>query len=373
MKLAVIIKKELIDQIRDKRTIVASILLPALIVPLLLFITTHNTSNDNLSEPLRIIIPENENYIKSIILGSFSNTRFISPELSLEKISNGKADLQIDATKSDGKYKTLTIQYDPVRKASSLSYIRIYDIIKTHFNESGLPSGGLDIKSLPIRNDKENKTLLTLSLMLPVLLMVFAASSAMSGIIDMSAGEKERSTLEILLSCNVSFTEIVLGKILAASIIGFTAILSLITGLSICSHLYPGIIGGLSLVEYCGSVNIFLLAGITAFSVFLFSSAGMAIGLFARSVKEGTILILPVIVLCSALSSGLIAGDPFSINKLYLLIPVLNSSFLIRSVIFNNVDVLMLTVTALVNLAYAVLFIIISRGLLKNESVIFRS
>jgi hypothetical protein len=140
-----------------------------------------------------------------------------------------------------------------------------------------------------------------------------------------------------------------------------------------CSHVYPEITGGLSLLEFSGLVNIVSMAIMTSLSVFLFSTAGMAIGLYAKSVKEGTILTLPVIVLSSALSSGLIAGDPFTVDTFYLLIPVLNISYLIRSVIYNHHEAILLIISVIVNLAYASLFLILSNCLLKNETVIFRS
>ena len=203
--------------------------------------------------------------------------------------------------------------------------------------------------------------------------MVFAASSTMSGAIDMSSGEKERSTIEVLLSSSISHRDIILGKVLAASIIGLASSVSLLAGLVICSYFYPDITGGIPLLEFCGLTNLVLMGIMTALSVFLFAAAGLAIGLYAKSVKEGTILTIPVIILVSALSSGLIAGDPFIINRFHLYIPVLNFAFLIRSAIFNHNEILPVAISISVNLTCAFLFLIICSRLLKRESVIFRS
>jgi len=373
MKLIVIIKKELLDQIRDKRTIIASILLPAVIVPLLLFLTTKNAGNQELNSPSRIIIHNSDSVVANLIINSFNDTHFINSDSPLEAIISGRADLFIDSRKSGDNYDAITIYYDSARGSSALSYIRINSLLKAYFSRSENSSADLRITSLTIRSDKENKTLLTLSLILPVFLMVFAASSTMSGAVDMSSGEKERSTIETLLSCRISHTTIITGKIFASSIIGFTSILSLLAGLIICSQLFPQITGGISLFKFCGSANLLLIILMTAMSIFLFSTAGMAIGFYAKSIKEGTILILPVIVLSSALSSGLIASDPFIINRFYLLIPILNFSYLIRSAIFNHHEVLLIMISAGVNLFYAFLFLLISNRLLKKETVIFRS
>ncbi|EKD29177.1 MAG: hypothetical protein ACD_79C00025G0008 [uncultured bacterium] len=373
MKLIVIIKKELLDQIRDKRTIVASILMPAVIVPLLLFILSQPASNKNLDLPIRIIIQKNQNHIQSAILQSFKNAQFINSDSPSKSIKNGKAELFIDINNSTEPNQTMTIYYDSARRISVLSNLKIHNFLIHKINMPKVILNNTNIKSQAIRSDEENKTLLTIALILPVFIMIFAASSTMTSIIDMSSGEKERSTLEPLLSCNISHTNIIMGKILAASTIGFISVIFLLSGLLVCSQAYPEITGGLSLLKFSSLANIFFVISITFVSVFLFSTFGMAIGLYAKSVKEGNILMLPVIVLSSALSSGLIASDPFTINKFYLLIPVLNFSHLIRSAIYNQHDVFLLMITVFFNMAYAFLFLIISHYLIKKEKVIFRS
>ncbi len=373
MKLLIIIKKELIDQARDKRTIVAAILMPAVIVPLLLFMTTYNTSSEGTYPASGVIIADNDSHIKEIILQSYGDTQFITSDSPHDAVLNGKADIFIDYVKYGDRYNSLTLYYDSARSGSMLSYLKIYEIFEKSFNRSEIISETVKITSVTIRSEMEGKTLLTLSLLLPVLLMVFAASSAMSGAVDMSAGEKERATIETLLNCNISHKTIILGKVFASSLIGFASIASLLAGLIISSHFYPEITGGLSLYKFCGLKNLSLILLSTAIAIILFSSAGLAIGFYAKSVKEGTILTLPVIILSSALSSGLISTDPFTVNKFYSMIPVLNISYLLRSVIYNNPEPVFFIISFLVNIASAFLFIIAGSLLLKKESVIFRS
>jgi sodium transport system permease protein len=373
MKILIIIKKELTDQIRDKRTIIAAILMPAVIVPMLLLLTTQNTSENGAYPASKVIVINNDSQIKDIILQSYGDTQFIIYSSPQEAVIKGEADLLIDYTESDGNYNSLTLYYDSARSGSMMAYLKIYDLFKTSFSRSVITSESVKITSLTIRSETEGRTLITLSLLLPVLLMVFAASSAMSGAVDMSAGEKERATIETLLSCNIPHKTIILGKVLAASLIGFSSVVSLLTGLIISSHFYPDITGGISLLKFCGYKNLSLLLMMTSISVILFSSAGMAIGFYAKSVKEGTILTLPVIILSSALSSGLIAADPFSINNLYSIIPILNISHSLRSILYNNPDPFFFIISISANLTSAFIFLTAGILLLKKESVIFRS
>jgi sodium transport system permease protein len=373
MKLVLLFKKELLDQIRDRRTIIAALLMPAVIVPLLLFLIPQEVQTADPDAPARIIIAENETRIRNIILHSVANAQFVDSESPSDAILRNEADLYIAAVRTAGGHGDLTVYYDSARRGSALSFIRVHDLLDSYVNRSAAARAIYRIRPATVRSEIENRTLLTLSLMLPVFLMVFAASSTISGVIDMTAGEKERSTLEALLSCNVSHTTIILGKAFAASAIGCTSVISLLSGIAICSQANPAITGGLPLLGFAGPVNILLMAALGALSVFLFASAGMAIGLYAKSVKEGTILALPLIVLGSALSSGLVAGDPFTVKGYYFLIPVVNIAYSIRSVIYDRHDVIPLLLPLVVTIAYASVFLLISGHLLKNESVIFRS
>ncbi len=372
MKLFIIFKKELLDQIRDRRTIIAAILMPALIVPLLLVLIPREAPEADPDAPARIIIGESETRIRNIILHSIKNVRFEDSRSPSEAILRGSADLLIRVDRKSGAHGELTLQYDSARRGSALAFIRVHDLLESHFNRSAARSV-VPMRISTVRDEDENRTLLTLSLMLPVFLMVFAASSTISSAIDMTAGEKERSTLETLLSCDISHAAIILGKTLAASAVGCTAVVSLLSGIAICSQAYPSITGGLPLFGFAGPTNVLLMAALGTLSVFLFASAGMAIGLYAKSVKEGTILALPLIVLGSALSSGLVAGDPFTVKCHYLLIPVVNIAYAIRSVIYDRHDAILLLITLAVTVACASVFLLISGRLLKNESVIFRS
>ena len=373
MKLFIIFKKELLDQMRDRRTIIAAVLMPAVIVPLLLFLIPQDAPGADADAPARIILDENETGVKNIILHSYKNALFVRSESPSRAILNGGADLHIEVARRDGGRGELTIRYDAARRGSAISFLSIHELLDSHFNRPAAVSGAFSIRTATVRNERETGTLLTLSLMLPVFLMVFAASSTISGVIDMTSGEKERATMETLTSCDVSHASIILGKALAASTIGCASVVSLLAGLIICSGAHPALTGGMSLLRSAGAVNILLLAALGAVAVFLFASAGMAIGLYARSVKEGTILALPVIVLGSALSSGIVAGDPFTVKAHYFFIPVVNIAYAMRSVVYGRHEALVLLLPLFVTLAYASVFLIISGRLLKNESVIFRS
>jgi len=372
MKLLTIIKKELVDQVRDKRTIIAAVLMPALIVPLLLMLIPQDGEGSGTDAAVKIIMQNNDNQLKSIILASCPDSDFIN-EGEIRSVLKGDADLYIEFIKSEGRFRSFTLHYDSARADSVIAYVHINDLLDSVFNMQAAEPGGIELKGSAVRSEAESRTVHTLALMLPVFLMVFAASSTLSGVIDMTAGEKERLTIEMLLSCSIPRRTIIAGKIIAASIIGFFSVVSLIIGLAIFSQVSPGITGGISLPEFAGLKSLILITLMSFMNVVLFASAGMVIGLYAKSVKEGGILSLPIVIASSALASGFIGGDPFKGEWMFFLIPVLNFSNLIRSAIFNHYDLLHSVIAFSVNLAWMLFFIAAGGYFIKRGDVVFRS
>ena len=373
MKLFIILRKELLDQIRDKRTMIAAILMPAVIVPALLYLMMQATWNEKADEPIRIALQAEDTRLADMVRLSFPDAQFELVASPSESIRTGAAELGIAAEKTDGEYSSITLYYDSARMASGLAHGNLYGLLSATFSPPVVTTNDVKLVSATIRSGDESKALQLLSILLPVFLVLFAASSSISSVIDLSAGEKERGTIETLLCCDISHWSILIGKTIAAAVIGYSSVVSLFLGLLVGSELFPGITGGVSLRAVVGMANVgwMLLAALGA--VLLFSSAGIAIGLYAKSVKEGTILTLPVIILSSALSSGFIGGDPFLIKTYFYFIPILNLSSIIRSLVFSYRNVGVLLVSILVNLAWSALFLLLSDRLLKKETVISRS
>ncbi len=373
MKLLILLKKELIDQIRDRRMILAALFMPAIIVPLLLVFMTLEPSMGETRSPVRVAIDAGSVGLQEIVRTSFTDPRFILSDVPTEVVRDGRADVGLESLPTDGETASFALHYDPARRVSELAYTRVHSVLQTHFAGAERRTDARSIRAAPIRSELENSSLLTLSLLLPVFLMVFSASTTMSSAVDLSAGEKERSTIETLLSTNISRSDIVAGKILAAFVVGITAVAALLTGMIISSWFFPGITGGVSLLGVVGLPSIFLIGVHMIVCVLLFASLGMATGLYAKSVKEGTVLTLPVIVLASALSSGLIGGDPYVFDPFLLAIPIANASFVIRSILYGSPDYSAFMQSVAVNSVCAAVFFFASSYLMNREAVISRS
>jgi sodium transport system permease protein len=213
--------------------------------------------------------------------------------------------------------------------------------------------------------------------MLGYLLLLMMFTGGMYPIIDMTAGEKERKTMEALLSAPASRREIVLGKNFAAvTAILITAILTLgslvyslkSTSLSSKSPELQEMMQTIPL-----DVHTLTLIGVTLVPLAMFAASLMfAIALFARSYKEAQSYLMPLlmVVIFPALMGGL---SGMAMTPVLCLIPIFNASQMIRGILLGDVTTANFAIMTVANLVYAGIAFVIASRQFENESVLFRS
>ena len=170
------------------------------------------------------------------------------------------------------------------------------------------------------------------SKVLPFVVFVWALTGAFYPAVDLCAGEKERGTLETLLSSPAERSEIVLGKLL--TIMGFSAATSLLNLLSMA-------ITGTAVIVLqptmfpIGPPPIlalgWLLLALLPISA-LFSALALAIAAFARSTKEGQYYLMPLLLISLPLMI-LPMLPAIRLNLGSSLIPVTGMMLLLRAVV----------------------------------------
>jgi sodium transport system permease protein len=208
-----------------------------------------------------------------------------------------------------------------------------------------------------------------------LLLMMF--TGGMYPIIDMTAGEKERKTMEALLASPASRAEIVLGKNFAAmTAIFITAILTL------ASLVYSLKSNNLKsktpeVQEIMATIPLdahtLTLIAVTLVPLAMFAASLMfAIALFARSYKEGQSYLMPLlmVVIFPALMGGL---SGMQMTPALCLIPIFNVSQMLRGILLGDFTTTNFAITTVANLAYAAIAFVIATRQFENENVLFRS
>lgn len=211
--------------------------------------------------------------------------------------------------------------------------------------------------------------------LLPYMFILFCFTGGMYPAIDLAAGEKERGTLETLLTAPVRRWSLVLGKFLVVTLTGIISALIAMLGLYLSitygiDGLPPGLLTAIGQVLEPGTIAaVFaLLVPLAAF----FAALLLMLSIYARSYKEAVSIISPltIVVLVPAMLA-LIPGT--RLTAVTALIPVLNVSLATRELVAGTAS------PALVSLVFASLLALAGLSLLAcsrwfaREDVVFRS
>ena len=214
--------------------------------------------------------------------------------------------------------------------------------------------------------------------LVPYFIIIFCVTGAMYPAIDLTAGEKERGTIETILCSPVSRLHLVLGKffmVLTGSL--FAAALS-ITSMALTFSAAKAAVVHLaqpdvSLFEihigFQGVVAVFLM--IVPLAVF-FSAALLAIALFAKSYKEAQSYLSPLltVVILPALVS-LLPG--VELNAPLAMVPVLNTSLVSKEIIAGAYHWNYIALIFASSCAYAAVALWAAIKLFQREEVLFRT
>jgi len=262
---------------------------------------------------------------------------------SAEELPNRRGEVQRELT-SDG----LRIVGNLARDRSQIARRRLDEILESWQQEwatSYLERAGVNpslFEPLQLRAvdtaPASAKRAMLWSKVLPFVMLIWALTGAFYPAIDLCAGEKERGTLETLLSSPARRREIVWGKLGAICVFSIgSALLNLMS-----MHLTAGMIvkqlatqGTPQLAEALGPMPfhalgwlVLLLLPMAAF----FSALALAVAALARSTKEGQYYLMPLLLVTLPLVA-LPLMPSLELNLGTSLVPVSGAVFLVRSLI----------------------------------------
>lgn len=178
---------------------------------------------------------------------------------------------------------------------------------------------------------------------LPYIFIIFAFMGAMYPGLDLGAGEKERGTLETILSSPASRIDIVLGKFLVVLVAAVTTAFIAIGGLYFTIQRIPDISSDLMLIigEILNVKTIVMIMGLVLPVAAFFSALILSISIYARSFKEAQSMVTPLnlVVIFPALI-GTLPG--IELDSITALIPVLNVSLAAKDIVAGTIDPLLM-------------------------------
>ena len=385
--IAVIFRREVLDQIRDRRTLFMIFVFPILLYPILgIGIISFAAAQED--KPRIVVLVGAENLPKVPPLLNSRGDGF-HPELFDRPLEAERLVVQVepasgpwgDAARREDQIRSgnvsavlvippdlpeqlrrekdvdIPIKYKSVDEPSQITYFRLKELLdrwKHRIVEARLiRDRKTESYAEPIRVKAEDVATarevggLVWGRLFPFLLVMMSLTGAFYPAVDLCAGEKERGTMETLLISPASRTEIVLGKfftVLLASVM--TALLNLVsmglTGLRMASWI--GVIGAASGKRAMATALapptlqaafwiILLLVPLAAF----FSAVCLSLAVLARSMKEGQYYMTPLYLV--SLPLVLLTLMPgVELNLFYSLVPITGVALLLRALILGQYD-----------------------------------
>lgn len=213
------------------------------------------------------------------------------------------------------------------------------------------------------------------ALVIPYLLVFMIASGAMHTAVDATTGEKERSTLETILASSASRAELVLGKcgaVLSASLTGaVTGIFGLWFSFAVVANAFSALSDQSLQFSIGPTTMLWIFLTILPAAVFL-CAVLVAIGCFARSMREGQTYATYAYLAAVFLGIGSLSSQ-HDIPLQRFLIPILNTALLQREILTHTVAPLHALAAIGTSAAAAAVMLGIAMRLFSNESVLFRT
>ncbi len=275
----------------------------------------------------------------------------------------------------EGRVGRVSTYYDSVREESQKARERLGDALfefrKTLIAErekgEGLAEGfSLGIEVLP-RNvaPQTRRQGQILGIVLPFTLIIISASSCLYAAIDLTAGEKERNTLQTLLCAPVLPQEIILGKFMTVWTVAVLATLANL--LSMAATFVRVMIpeGQLSLSPSTYLVAFLMLLPVT----FTVTSVFLAVAVFAKDFKDGQNFLTPVLMLLMLpLGATMLPG--IELNAWTAFVPIVNIALLSKAVFLAEAHGELVFLTLASSAAYGMLTLLFAARVFQREQIL---
>lgn len=384
----VIFRRELVDLLRDRRTVFSMVVLPMIAFPVITAVMAYfiDSAAKKAGEEATTVgvrslegLPE---HMSEALKRSGLRT-VVVPDLR-----KAIEDKRVAAAIEDkGGGAVIAVLTDRTRQSSEVAGTKLREAlsqireerIRARLRESGVAETVLHPFAVERVNTASERKMggFLAGTMLGYVVILLMFSGGLYPAVDMTAGEKERKTMESLLASPAARTEIVLGKILATvSAIFVTALLTL------ASLFYSMKYGGFADAKngaamFLGNISIdgstVGLLLLIVLPVALMAGALMiAIACYARSSKEAQSYLTPLLML--VILPSLLGGLPgMELSPTLAWIPIYNASQLMKGVLQGEFTALTFGITVLANLLYAGICFAIAVRIFRNEQVMFRT
>jgi sodium transport system permease protein len=385
-------RKELLDTVRDRRTILSMIIIPILIFPILtigfstLLISLMEKSRAEIQEVAIVNGPAAPTLAAAI--AASGEVRVVETD-SVERSILDRTILaavvipdNFERAIEEAGTASLEILFDESRTESEFARQKLRGIladyrdsvITSRLRGQGLDESFVDPFTVTARNlaSEQKMGSARLAYFLPYILLILSLTGAMYTAMDITAGEKERGTLETILVSPIPRWQLATGKLATILTTSFVStLLALISMTATMAYVTAGAGstgGGFGLQIAPVTIVVTLLMMIP--TAVMFSAILMSLSLAAKTYKEAQSYVTPfmMVVIMPALVSFL-PGIELGVGLSF--VPLINVSLCIKEAMMGNINWLYVSLIFFSSLVYAAFAIFVAHRLFEKESVLF--
>ena len=402
----VVYRKELIDQLRDRRTVISMIVIPILLMPLLSigFVTLavkllERTQQEGyavmllggehaptLVEKIRAtegirIVPTAPDYKQQINDKKLRLAIEFPPGFEEEMKSGGGSPPVVKFYHFSGELRSQLA----LRTVQKVMQDYRKEVVAQRLGARNLSTAILE----PFKSEEENVAPpekvggAQLGGLIPYFIIILSLTGAMYPAMDLTAGEKERGTIETILASAVRRSELVVGKFLMVLTASVTTTLLSLASFALTIVLTAGAAGSMpggsggpgapkGLVFVISSKGLAVVFFMVLPLAVMFAAALLAIALLAKSYKEAQSYISPLmlVVILPAVFS-LLPG--VELTPKLALVPILNVSLVSKEILSGNYPWGTIALIFASSCVYAAAALFVAVRTFQNESVLFRT
>jgi sodium transport system permease protein len=360
--------KELREALRDRRTLAIMILLPLVVYPLLSLLAAQvalgrEKKRDERPSSIAFSGAGAARDVLEPRVRANPTLFILLPQGTPSDVENGRLDGLVETSPADPAL--VTMLFDASRDESRIAEERIAELAA-----KALPDGCAPVVSIKSRSLAPQARVggYLLSKALPLFVVLMVLLGAFYPAIDVTAGERERGTLETVLCAPIRRVDLMLGKVLAvAALAALTGALNLasmaITLLQILRLTSESLALDLPWGHALLSALVILPASL------LCASAFVALGATARTFKEAQTLLLPVYFLTVAPAMAGAIGE-YRLSGIAAWVPGMNLTLLARDLLVGRATWSGTAVALLATIAFSAVALLAAARVYASERLV---
>jgi sodium transport system permease protein len=320
--------KEIRELLRDLRSVAITVVVPILLFPALFLVLSANMDRQESIGDSRALLAMDPTIDTAALSG------VVDP---FQRIPGG-ADEVIAGTAAVAIVPPNRIVFDPRSEVS----IALAGAVHQALSAPSVFAGGDTTGDTPFVLEQVNfgdtapAVPLSIAAIIPLFLLLAGAVSALPAALDLGAGEKQRQSLEFLLSTTPRRSAVFLGKAAAATVTGYLGTASFIVGIVLSDAIAPELLGVADTSFRWGAVQIATILATVLTIVAVIAVAQLLLSFLARSPREAQGYFLPLLVALSAVGYTVLFTDVLYLSPWMLHLPVLNAALLVKMIALDT-------------------------------------